>query len=477
MELLGSRICAKNNTNKNVKYTIFAIEFKALKNPYFAVVDVETTGGKPHLTRITEIAIYITNGIEIREEFISLINPQRPIDPFVVKLTGIDDKMVAEAPLFSDVAGKIFELLDGKIFVAHNVEFDFGMIKKEFFRCGYKMSNAKLCTVKLSKKYYPGHPSYSLGNICKQLAIQNASRHRAAGDAYATALLFHKIFELSNHEELEKDLWEGLDIKNLPSNITKEQIAGLPEAIGIIYLRDAAGKIIYIASAKNIYSGFISLLKKSMELPSKRRMLESIETIDYECFGNYLTTSLVKYDQLKQFTPEFNKRTGIRNYTHELTLEPDEWGYYQFKVNKSGESKEGFAVKTTSKKAAEKLANQLIKKNNLNLLKDQLQLYKQNHSEEMVKTYNAHFSGIFSKFQFYKPNFIVIAESLIIDASDVFLIENYDYKGMGTVGEDVLKRNNIEEIKESITPVVNNPDITLILKDNLKKSKYIIRYF
>ncbi len=448
-----------------------------MNNLLFAVVDVETTGGKPHLTRITEIAIYITDGINIIEAYETLINPQRPIDPFVVKLTGITDQMAATAAVFEEVSHKIHDLLQGKIFVAHNVEFDFGMLKKEFFRCGYQLGNSKLCTVKLSKKYFSGYQSYSLGNICKHLLIDNLDRHRAAGDAHATALLFHKIYEVSSLEEIEKELWDGLDVKNLPANISKEQISSLPEAIGVLYLKDESGAILYITACKNIYTTFINILRKGMETDTRKGLVESIKHIDYECFGNYLTASIIRYESLKKFEPKYNKKTGIKNYTHELTLEMDEWGYKQFKINKASETKGEFAVKTTSRKAAERLINQIVKKNNLVSIKEQLGLYKQQHSEEMVKAFNAQFNGIFSKFQFYKPNFVIIGESLHLEACDVFLIENFAYQGMATIHEDILKRNDIEEIRSAVIPAVNNPDITLILKEQLKKSKYLIRYY
>lgn len=159
----------------------------------YAIIDIETTGHSRSNGKITEIAIFVHNGFEIVDSFASLINPECYIPGFITRLTGIDNKMVQSAPKFYEVARKIVEMTDDKIFVAHNVSFDYGFIQEEYGQLGYDYQRKTMCTVRMSRKYLPGHRSYSLGNLCKELNITINDRHRAAGDALATVKLFELI--------------------------------------------------------------------------------------------------------------------------------------------------------------------------------------------------------------------------------------------------------------------------------------------
>ncbi len=157
----------------------------------YAVVDIEATGGNHIKGRIIEIAIYIYDGEKIIDEFATLINPETTIDWYVTKLTGISNNAVKDAPKFKDVAKKIVALVKGKIFVAHDVDFDYKFLKMELKNAGYEFDEPKACTVKLSEKHLPNATSYSLGNLCEELGIiiPEGDRHRAAGDALATTKL------------------------------------------------------------------------------------------------------------------------------------------------------------------------------------------------------------------------------------------------------------------------------------------------
>ncbi|MBK7957302.1 MAG: hypothetical protein IPK03_03830 [Bacteroidetes bacterium] len=344
--------------------------------PLFAIIDVETSGGKPHQSRITEIAIYITDGKEIIEEYSTLVNPQTKIDYYVVQLTGITDKMVEQAPTFEQVCHEVEEILKDKIFVAHNVEFDFGMVKKEMYRSGKSLMNPKLCTVKLAKKYFPTSASYSLGNICEHLSIPHMSKHRAGGDALATVQLFHKIYDQFESHTLHIELLDGLDIDKLPDNISIDTINQLPELNGIVYLKDHTGEIIYIMACKNIYTSFIKLLKQSEIAPNKRKLIESIVEVDFEVSTNYLQTLLQKYYLVKELKPRFNKRTNIKSYTHEVFVNYDEQGFAFLDNQKLDENNTALKVKTTSKRGSEKLISNIIKYQKLESVLEQLPAYK-----------------------------------------------------------------------------------------------------
>lgn len=161
----------------------------------YAVIDIETNGGNRQMGKITEIAIFIFDGVEIIDSFATLVNPECYIPLYITELTGITNQMVAKAPKFYEVAKKIVEITESRIFVAHNATFDYGFIQKEFKELGYHFERKKICTVKLSRKYLPGHRSYSLGEICEKLNIEINGRHRAAGDAVATVELLKRILE------------------------------------------------------------------------------------------------------------------------------------------------------------------------------------------------------------------------------------------------------------------------------------------
>ncbi len=161
----------------------------------YAIIDIETTWQASATGKITEIAIYIHNGFEITESFASLINPECYIPGFITNLTGIDNEMVKTAPRFYEIARKIVEITQDKVFVAHNVSFDYRFIQEEFKRLGYDYQRKTMCTVRLGRKFLPGYKSYSLGKLCDELGISIKGRHRAAGDALATVKLFELILE------------------------------------------------------------------------------------------------------------------------------------------------------------------------------------------------------------------------------------------------------------------------------------------
>lgn len=178
--------------------------FTENNNRLYAIIDIETTGQSAAIGKITEIAIYIHNGFEITDSFSSLINPECYIPGFITSLTGIDNEMVRNAPKFYEIARRIVEMTHDKVFVAHNVSFDYRFIQEEFKRLGYDYQRKTMCTVRMGRKFLPGHKSYSLGKICDELGISINGRHRAAGDALATTKLFEIILERKAQKETKQ---------------------------------------------------------------------------------------------------------------------------------------------------------------------------------------------------------------------------------------------------------------------------------
>jgi DNA polymerase III epsilon subunit family exonuclease len=177
----------------------------------FVVVDVETTGGCPPRDRIIEIAAIRLIGGRIEEEWASLVDPGRPIPPFVARLTGIDDRAARGAPSFSEVADAFIDFLGGSAFVAHNASFDWRFVNTElFWSRGGRLTNARLCTIRLARRVLPGVRRRSLDALAYLFGIPIEGRHRALGDARATARILLRLMAAAEDRGLatEEDLAE-----------------------------------------------------------------------------------------------------------------------------------------------------------------------------------------------------------------------------------------------------------------------------
>ncbi len=161
----------------------------------YAILDIETTGGKFNEEGITEIAIYKFDEHRVIDSFVSLVNPEKSIQPFVVNLTGITSAMVENAPKFYEIAKRIIEITDNCVIVAHNAVFDYRILRTEYRRLGYEFNSKTLCTVELAKVLLPEEQSHSLGKLVRSLGIATPDRHRASGDALATLSLFRILLE------------------------------------------------------------------------------------------------------------------------------------------------------------------------------------------------------------------------------------------------------------------------------------------
>ena len=219
----------------------------------YAIIDIETTGGSARLEKITEIAVYLHDGNEITGEFVSLVNPERNIPYFITNLTGITNEMVENAPRFYEIAKKIIELTEGRTFVAHNARFDYSFIREEYKSLGFNFKRSILDTVALSRKLIPGHKSYSLGNICKDLNISINGRHRAAGDALATV----RLLEILIARDMEinsgrSSLLKNTRISKLHPKLDISKIDSIPDEPGVYYFYNEKGDLIYIGKSRNL---------------------------------------------------------------------------------------------------------------------------------------------------------------------------------------------------------------------------------
>ncbi len=272
----------------------------------YTIIDIETTGNGIKGNKITEIAIFKFDGERIIEEYTSLVNPECEIPYFITGLTGIDNAMVRDAPTLDEIASKILEITKDSIFVAHSVNFDYNVIKNELKTLGIDFIRKKLCTVRLSRKLFPGYHSYSLGKLCAALNIPLKDRHRARGDAQATVLLFQKLLQVEGAATVFKTFLNARSQETtLPPSLPKVIYDKLPEKPGIYYFKDEKGRIIYIGKAKNIKKRVLSHFydKATKEIS----LCNETAHIDYELSGNELLALLMESTAIKHHYPKFNR--------------------------------------------------------------------------------------------------------------------------------------------------------------------------
>ena len=293
----------------------------------YAIVDIETTGGNAGSGSITEIAIIISDGISILDSYTTLINPLQPIPIFIEKLTGINDEMVSKAPTFNEVAKDIYELLQDKIFVAHNVNFDYSFVTHQLNQQGYKLNARKLCTVRLSRKAFENLSSYSLGNLCRSLDIQVKNRHRAMGDAAATTELFHRIIQADRGLLIKSMLKKSSGDSYLPIHLSSDDLEQMPNTPGIYYFHDAKGKIIYVGKAKRLKKRVISHFANNDVSKRKQDLMRMVHKISFKETGNELMMSVMESIEIKRIWPLFNRsqkkfenRFGICSYTDQRNI-------------------------------------------------------------------------------------------------------------------------------------------------------------
>ncbi len=318
----------------------------------YSIVDIETTGGRANNHKITEIAIIKFDGEEIISKYSTLINPERNIPYAITRLTGIDNQMVCDSPKFYEIAKDIVEQTEGTVFVAHNVFFDYNIIRREFSELGYTFKLPKLCTVRLARKLLPGHKSYSLGKICKDLEIPITNRHRAMGDALATVELFKMILAKEENEVQNHLLPDSASEITLPAGLNRDDIDSLPESVGIYYLKDREGRDLYIGKSINIQkrvkSHFNIQKKKRKEIELKSQ----VHSIDYLCVPSEWVSLIIEAHEIKKYRPIFNRSLNRINFRYLISVEKAKDDFFSLKVTKHITRENNKALQFRSRKSA-----------------------------------------------------------------------------------------------------------------------------
>lgn len=330
----------------------------------YAIVDIETTGGYAANNDITEIAIVLHDGQSVRNRFESLVRPVRTIPHYIQVLTGITNEMVTGAPSFEELAPRIYELLQGKIFIAHNVNFDYSFLKHHFSTAGFELNNLKLCTVRLSKKVFPGIPSYSLGNLCRYFGIPIENRHRAGGDADATVRLLEHLLQHNAEPHIQQFIKRGAKEQSLPPNLPKEQVDQLPYTPGVYYFHNQTGKVIYVGKAKNLKYRVSSHFTHNGSGKQRQDFLRNIYSITYQSCSTELMAFILESVEIKRLWPQFNSSQKRFTHSYGLYMFEDNGGYMRLAIDKK---KKNMQPLYTFNLLIEghRLVNQLIQRFNL----------------------------------------------------------------------------------------------------------------
>jgi DNA polymerase-3 subunit epsilon len=447
----------------------------------YAILDIETTGGQFNEEGITEIAIYKFDGHEIVDQFISLVNPEIPIQPFVVKLTGINNAMLRSAPKFFEVAKRIIEMTNDCVLVAHNADFDYRILRTEFRRLGYNFNVKTLCTVELSKKLLPEQPSHSLGKLVRALGIPMADRHRASGDAMATVKLFKML--------LDKDLNKEIVAAHIKFEIQKgiapklmDIIESVPSRTGVYYIHNEQGKLIYIGKSRNIKK---RINQHFTGTTTKCRKIQSdVFTVTFDETGSELVALLKESEAIKINKPMYNRAQRKSIFQFALYAEKDENGYLNLKLQKAdGRKKEitSFPSMQEAKNALFRITahyNLCQKYTGLYITKNECFQYKIKECDGacigniLPEEYNERVQEFIDKNSFESESMILVDRGRNSSEHSAVLIENGIYKGYAFYNLN-YQITQIEILKNILIPMQNNRDTRNIIQAYIRKSKTI----
>ena len=256
----------------------------------YSIIDIESNGAGFRKECIIDIAIFKYDGHKIVDQFISLVNPESEITPFVQKLTNISPKRVKTAPKFPELAKRVVEITEGTTLVGHNIDFDYRMLRQSFQRLGYDFKINTLDTIPLAKKLIPDEVSYSLGKLVKSLGIPLVNAHRAEGDARATLELFKLLLSKDTNNEIIQEQHEETNAKTYINKI-KLLTQDLPSEKGFVYFQNEAGKIIFSDYVQDINK----FSKKLFNSKSKKweNIQTEVEQINFELTGTDIIAKLI----------------------------------------------------------------------------------------------------------------------------------------------------------------------------------------
>ncbi len=446
-----------------------------MKKTEYAIVDIETTGGNANYSRITEIAIIIHNGTEIVDRWETLVNPQKEIPLPIFALTGINNEMVKNAPIFDDISEKVLVMLTDRVFVAHNVNFDYSFVRHQLEESGFKWTARKLCTVRAARKIRPGHTSYSLGKLCKALGIPLINAHRAGGDADATAKLFSLLLESDTDGIISKMIKNTSQDQRLPPNLPPHDFEQLPEKPGVYYFYNQAKKVIYVGKAINLKKRVASHFTGHNINQQRQNFLKDIFAISFEECATELMALLLECAEIKKLWPTYNR--ALKRF------EP-KFGLYEY------EARNGYKYLAIGKVAKHQTCIESFNSlyDGINLLRSLAQqfsidtrycIYGHQVSGELFATPDAsdlpdvslHNQQVEKALDFLlrsRASFAIIDKGRTTEEQSCIWVEKGHFYGMGYITSDV-GFTETSEVRDYVTPYSSNQYMMHLINDFAEK--------
>ncbi len=447
----------------------------------YAILDIETTGGKYNEEGITEIAIHKFDGHEVVDTFISLINPEKDIQPFVVNLTGINNKMLRTAPKFHEVAKRIVEITQDTVIVAHNAQFDYRILRTEFRRLGYNFQRKTLCTVDLSKTLLPDAESYSLGKLVRSLGIPVTDRHRANGDALATI----KLFKLLLAKDSEKMIIQDVIRKEAHGELSEKQldiVRSMPDEIGVFYMHNKDGDIIYLNKSRDIKKRVNQLFTKSSD--RSRKLIKETKKVTFERTGSELVAELKEYQELLKNRPKYNALPKKKMFSHTICTSTNANGYIELSAIPISDCKHPnglfngvFSAKNQLHKITKefKLCDKLngmseAKKNCSNFEIDEC--YGACIHKEAKESYNQRVTDALSKYTLKCKDVLLVDKGRKIGENSVIMVKKGSLVGLGYYDLN-HQINNMPILESLITPMNGSQNTNFIIESYLRKKRIL----
>lgn len=439
----------------------------------YAIVDIETTGGYAAANGIMEISIKVFDGERVIEEFETLVNPFQSIPKYISAFTGISNDMVQDAPPFEEIAQRVYTILQGNVFVAHNVNFDYSFIKAHLEHFGYTLTSKKLCTIRLARKIFPGLQGYGLAKLCHALNIPLENHHRAGCDATATTIIFKKLLESDTKKEIEKSLLRNSKEQMLPPNVPATDFKALPATPGVYYFHNEKGKIIYVGKAKNIKARVNSHFSTNSDGRQRQNFLRHTYSITFHQTATELMAAILESTEIKRWWPEFNTSQKRQEDVFGIFVYEDQNGYMRLAIEKKRRSSNPiytFNYKVDGHGVLRKLMKEFSLCPKLCFMQtdnEECVGIKEEHchgaceKKEMMADYNLRVLQAIASLT-KRPSYVVLDKGLKAKEMSCILVLQGSFFGMGYLPknfDDISQK----AIQEYITPYKENSYIRTLL--------------
>lgn len=448
----------------------------------YAVVDIETTGGFAQNHCITEIAIAVFDGNEVVDWFESLVNPGISIPLHITALTGISNEMVEDAPAFAEIAEKVYEMLKPCVFVAHNVNFDYSFVRSQLADEGYNWDAKKLCTVRLSRKIFPGFQSYSLSSLCNELGVVQTVKHRAGADTMATVEVFKQLLQNDKDGVIQKSLKGNAGEFRLPAHLNREEFDALPMTTGVYYLMNEKSEVIYVGKANNIKKRVGQHFSGKITQETRQGFLKEIAHISYEECGNELVALLLEEQEIKKHWPKYNRAQKKIKFA---------WGLFDY-TDRKGHIRLGIDYIRRGGKPLMRFATQAEARHFLLTKTDEYRLCpklcaidtSENEScnpvitkhctgncrkTQSVEEYNGRVQEFIDQLDEYKPSFALLGKGRRTNEYAVVYVSKGTFRGYGFITKDAALTTP-DELEDFIKPCKATIDSELIVNSYLRRN-------